>query len=1202
MSIIIVTILLLVSFFLYRSKKKGSNESFWRSLFSTITLKVVDFFCQGTPTKVVMLFLRGAFGIYTAVSIGYPSIKAIKHSNGTESFFEILFSWDDLNWIFTLAFLGIVTIVVLAYLICNKYESKSIKHIEGLSETIDETTKDSNKKINQVLGLLQGKQNEVIQHLLPITIKSISNLKIRTAYTYLTTMKNEVDASFSQNDELKAELLYWMGCCSRYLGVSDRCRNEYKQAFELMEIMGHDNTNVLSGIVFVSCREENEADAKKYAERLQKEDEENPWGWVPSLHFADDLHIAFIELKTKTNNPELVLATELMIRSKETVMLPELMKGYHQEQLTELTYDNLPLWVLNLSVELNVFIQSWKIMPAGMDMSNDTAKRLFDITDSYLNCLENTEIKNILPDTIYLHALTGFCQDKNEKWLDEMKKAPFSEGHKEIYYLSYALMLVESDKQSEALTLLKGYGDNPTMGILNYRMHVALMSGNPEDVEEVFNIAAEKQIVIYDHYLNYFISYARWNYSKVKDVAWNLVFENPLSKKVYEELLKFWANKEVNIAFLQENEVAMNANFKPYVALVYQKHVGIDEALRLAKSCVPENALDVRSYIYIEILESDPTKTKDLYHFLTSIREKGLDSDDRLVEKELYLSEKMEDFKVSLETSSILVNRHSDIPAYWEHYMIALSASKGNENEIVNSIPTINGLDLQYSQVYNIYKVLHIVGKDEEAIEFLYGQIQKKNSQELRDEFFKASLNNNLYKIISKQADVAKEGSYVLYEDNGKKEYDTVRTGGALECLIGKKPGDTAVTEYAGDEHELTLLVVYNKYFKLLQEIGKEVAANKSKSIISINSNTKDFKSKPIDAIKRLVGYTTEQEMQQEENIESYKHGDLPLIAFANGQNFIGKLYDLLFNDFQIISIPDPKIKKLCAQHEINLENTKLVLDMSSLIMLHELDMLYNVHPEQWKLFLPKGAVNQIDYAIIYETKEMPSFFGGKGVNKLVIDKAEDGDSPFVTKLKMLKVWAEKYCQIEAVEEKLNMTIPNLKTAASSVESESLIMANVKGCVLVSEDWVLCKNMASVFPAISVSNLFYVIDHIQYKKVAQFMTATNRVGQDVQADYICEQYDLMCQQKENYWSQCIENIRLNQFLFASAFDAAVEMSRGIIIPSKNMAIQALFVTVFKAALPQTLNTTYQLALLKSTNANYRQNLADAMKICFPSMM
>lgn len=997
------------------------------------------------------------------------------------------------------------------------------------------------------MGLLQGKQNEVIQQFLPITIENIRNLKIKTAYTYLTTMKKEVDASFSQDYELKAELLYWMGCCSRYSELSDRCRNEYKQAFELMEMTSHDNANVLSGIVFVCCREENEVDAMKYAKRLQSEDKENPWGWVPFLHFAEDLHIAFSDLKTKTNNPELVLATELMIRSKETVMLPELMKGYHQEQLTELTYDNLPLWVLNLSVKLNIFIQSWKIMPAGMDMANDTAKRLFDITDSYLNCLKNTEIKNILPDTIYLHALTGFCQDKNEKWLDEMKKAPLSEGHKEIYYLSYALMLVESDKQSEALTLLKGYGDNPTVGILNYRMHVALMSGNPEDVEEVFNIAAEKQIVIYDHYLNYFISYARWNYNKVKDTAWKLVFENPLSKKVYEELLKFWADKEVNVAFLQENEVAMNANFKPYVALVYQKLVGIDEALRLAKSCVPENALDVRSYIYIEILESDPTKTKDLYHFLTSIRGKGLDFDDRLVEKELYLSEKMEDFKVSLETSSILVNRHPDIPAYWEHYMIALSTSKGNENKIINFIPTINRLDLQYSQVYNIYKVLHIVGKDEEAIEFLYGQIQKKNSQELRDEFFKASLNNNLYKIISKQADVAKEGSYVLYEDNGKKEYDTVRTGGALECLIGKKPGDMVVTMNAGGKRELTLLAIFNKYFKLLKEVGEEIAANKSKAIISINSNTDDFKSNPIDTIKQLVGHTTEQEIQKEENIKSYKRGDLPLISFANGQNFIGKLYDLLFNDFQIISIPDPAIKELCNRYGIDLKNTAFVLDITSLIMLHELDMLYNVHPEQWKLFLPKGAVNQIDYAILYETKEMPSFFGGKGVNKLVVDKVEAGDSPFVTKLKMLKVWAEKYCQIEVVEEKLNMTIPNLQTAALSVESESLIMANVKNRVLISEDWVFCKNMVGVFPAISVSNLLYVTNHPQYKKVTHFMTATNRVGQDVQADYICEQYDLMCQQKDNYWSQCIENIRLNPLLYASAFDAAVEMSRGVIM-------------------------------------------------------
>ena len=151
MSVLIVTIFLLTSFFLYQNKKKEETEGFWRNLFAIISLKVVDYFCKGTPTKVVMAFLRCAFGIYTAVSVGYPTVKALYTSDGTKDFFEIMLSWDDVNWTFTLIFMAIIAVVVIAYFICNRYESKSIRHIEQTTETINETTMESSRKLDKAI-------------------------------------------------------------------------------------------------------------------------------------------------------------------------------------------------------------------------------------------------------------------------------------------------------------------------------------------------------------------------------------------------------------------------------------------------------------------------------------------------------------------------------------------------------------------------------------------------------------------------------------------------------------------------------------------------------------------------------------------------------------------------------------------------------------------------------------------------------------------------------------------------------------------------------------------------------------------------------------------------------------------------------------------------------------------------------------------
>lgn len=123
MNFVIIAILLLVSFFLYRSKKTGGNEGFWSNLFATISLKVVDYFCKGSSTKIVRLFLRGLFGMYSIAALGYPTIKAFYLASDTKSFWTVLVSWDGVSTKMTCLFVIAATLVTITYLIFHRNET-----------------------------------------------------------------------------------------------------------------------------------------------------------------------------------------------------------------------------------------------------------------------------------------------------------------------------------------------------------------------------------------------------------------------------------------------------------------------------------------------------------------------------------------------------------------------------------------------------------------------------------------------------------------------------------------------------------------------------------------------------------------------------------------------------------------------------------------------------------------------------------------------------------------------------------------------------------------------------------------------------------------------------------------------------------------------------------------------------------------------
>lgn len=73
---IICIILLIVIAVIFWKKQSKQDTSAWEKLFEVISLRVTDYFCKGTPTKVVMYFLRGVFGLYEVSAFTYPTVRA----------------------------------------------------------------------------------------------------------------------------------------------------------------------------------------------------------------------------------------------------------------------------------------------------------------------------------------------------------------------------------------------------------------------------------------------------------------------------------------------------------------------------------------------------------------------------------------------------------------------------------------------------------------------------------------------------------------------------------------------------------------------------------------------------------------------------------------------------------------------------------------------------------------------------------------------------------------------------------------------------------------------------------------------------------------------------------------------------------------------------------------------------------------------
>lgn len=199
---IIWLIILFIIVVILRYRHRNRDVSFWQDLLRVVTLKVTDYFCKGTPTKVVMLYLRTSCILYGGASLTYPIIRAGLEYDKQNSFGKLLleFQWDSFGSVSSCIFLIINSLVVIFYF--WRYRSDDVteaikkilhrtKNIEQQNEQLLSNDKNMGEKLNEILSKL-GSMSSTIKTLLPKLKESINSLKVKTASEYLDTIWGEV--------------------------------------------------------------------------------------------------------------------------------------------------------------------------------------------------------------------------------------------------------------------------------------------------------------------------------------------------------------------------------------------------------------------------------------------------------------------------------------------------------------------------------------------------------------------------------------------------------------------------------------------------------------------------------------------------------------------------------------------------------------------------------------------------------------------------------------------------------------------------------------------------------------------------------------------------------------------------------------------------------------------------------------------------
>lgn len=1079
--IALILVLAAVIMFYYYAKGDSKEYSSAKKFFKALCFGFVQYYCKGTPTRVVMYALQGIMVMYTGAAIGYPLATAIINYDAEHQFYSILVQcqWNDFSSRLTYVFLGAIVLIVVVYLFTSNYETKAMKKISA-------NTEETNENVKLIIEMLQKSNSTTIHAILPTFDLDIKTLKVESAYRHLNDIYTTLTQTPNPDKTVLAAVQCTMGNCARFI-KSIKCTPHYEEAYKLVDgIINVDarlREQLVVGMIYTSCVKRQIEEQNKYIEELRQLNPKNYWIYVPQLANSDNLNASFAEIPDTIDKfMALVHAIIVGCKDQENQLGIDIWM-YEYKGLTELTYENFPIWVYEMSIAASRFMQRMEIKPDVSQMWNKEAEDLYTITHTYLTLLEKTEMSNIMPDTVFLECLTGYFKDQDETRIERMAHEKDNVHQKEIYYLGYALMLMDKERYSDALMLLKGYGDDSVASVLNMRLNIAIRIGDVKEIAAAIKEVTEKKMDIPNHLLlNYFQAF-NLAFDATQQYAKDMIIPDERSRFLFEQFILSKANQDVDIRKLEDEESNFYVPLYPFLAMIYKAKLGLDSAITLLRKCMDPNLVDLRFFTLIEYYSEDTKYSADLYHLLRIVRQKGILIDGYL-RTELSMAERIYDSNAVCTISKLLMARYPNDGTYICYHIKALRALEKRDEiiQLQSQVQKMNITDVKIIKI--IASVYMSIGEYAYAIEYLYDRIIHTKNQEIKDFFFQLSINPRFSNLVCNPKEVVALEDWVEVAYNGKVEEIEITPGSVYEDLVGKTVGEKVVL-HINEDTQVSINEIHNKYFKLYKEIYADLAQHKSRTIQTVNIDDEKWKGDPLAAIQSILGDPKEKNASQSENMERYKNAELPLCVFIKYNEPVASMLDTLYDkSFKVYNLPSTFYRCLSRDGELIRDN-EVVLDLSSLIVLYDISRRLGV-PIEKKFIIPISLHYLLQGTLSEEEIGSPTFLSQAVCDEFLGEERDKTHSALWNIVKDMLAWVKEHCEIIIVEDKLNVEYPQGLPHLFIVNMDSIYLAS-KGPLLLTEDWGMQRFFSGDVRSMNVTSWYYVQHNDQAAQMAELM-------------------------------------------------------------------------------------------------------------------
>ena len=1026
----------------------------------------------------------------------------------------------------------------------------------------------------------------------------IADLHVKSCHNALDHLRQEVPASDLRT---LSRIDYYLGCCSQYVSP-EQCKAEYERAYnEMIGAEVYDN-DIVASHIFLLCKDKADKSALQAAEGLKGHDRSNIWAWVPGLVFADNLTVAFNALPADINTYR-ILCTACQTGTKDESFGVDL-QSYQVTIPNAISYENIAEWIFSLSILTTRYINEWNLTAYLDDTQPGPACKEFDAAFAKFNSLlAKTQLGKFVKDVDLWYLMSQYQMTQKAELLDEIKNCPCSDQFKTHRILAYSNFLAKANRFDEAKSYLDEQGLHNDASIVNSRLLLALQTADAEYAEATLKGAIDGNVEFNLPQVVYLLQAVRLFPEQVKPFAGKFNFPEGKDFDACRLIVSLFVGEGGDETFLLENREQFDSVIAPFVALALHAKGHVEEAIDLCEQTLLPGIIDLRTFVYIEILEKSPAHADKLYKFLGDLRRAGFTHNLNYLAKEYTMAVRVKDIDTMYAVAKVLYEKKPDNASYFV-CVFSAAANCRDTARVEKLAKEVSKYQFEPSEAAQVFNVFVATAKYELALEFLYGYIKSHPANEgLNMLFHEAVIHPAMSEIVNREYDAVFDGAYVYFEHNGQQQKSEVTSTTKLNMLIGKAKGETIEgVDRMNRKDEYKILTINNHYRQLIEEIYEGIGEGNYNSANSFQFTEEEMKSGNfLAAFNRMLGRDNDWFQQHNQQLMEYKQGKLPIAVFLNKDNTLTDLYEHLFGSFKVYGIAHQELDKLHELKNENVEAMDLVLDLSSLIMLFELQQRFGLSYGK-RFIVPQGIYQMVNLTMIKEQNGTPSFISQQTANLLADMPVGEGEYWIVARLRSLLEWIDKNAEVEVATEILNVDDQGVfnRSEFFALFYESLTLAHREGRMLMAMDPFVLRMFGSIVPITDVNAFINYFCPDKYVEVCRFFMQCHIFGGEIDTQYVVEEYAKFAIGQASYFKNCQENLTLSAINYAQVIEVCEAISqRAVLLDIDSLTIETLFRDMFKLFNRQYAGLVLRIILTQSRNQVLRSRAQSAFYIVHP---